>query len=73
MAETAQDVDEVIIDCVAFFMKARGGGGATLSEENKEALLWKATCKVKREDLESLFPLLARTPLTDLNLQVVPH
>ena len=35
MAETAQDVDKLIIVCVAFFMKkARGGGGVNIIGRN---------------------------------------
>ena len=36
MAGAAQDVGEVIIDCVAFFIKkAGGGGGKHYRKENK--------------------------------------
>lgn len=36
MAEAAQDVDKVIIDCLAYFTKkARGGGGRTLTKEKQ--------------------------------------
>ena len=46
MAEAAQDVSEVIIECMAFLMKeARGGGGGgrTLSKEKN-----KFRCRVAR-------------------------
>lgn len=58
---------------VWLFYEEGMGGGQHYQKKNKEALLRKTTCEAKREDLESLFPLLAQKPLTDLNLQVVPH
>ena len=42
MAEAAQDVDEVIIDCVAFFMKKARGANIIGRKISFDALLRKA-------------------------------